>query len=264
MSVLARLAIAILVALSIALLARRARALAVDGAIAATIVGTLALLAGWKWAALLILYFASSSALSQLGVDRKRDRTRSVIEKGGERDAMQVVANGGVFAVAAALVVAAPEHATRWLALGVGALAESASDTWATEIGTLLGGTPRSITSFAPLPPGMSGGVTAAGSLAALAGAAFVALLAATLGGPLRVAFASLVGGFVGSTLDSVLGATLQLRRRCDRCDAITERVLHDCGATTRRIGGIAWLGNDATNLICSAVGGLLALALTQ
>ena len=260
---LARLASAVAIALAIALLARRVRALSIDGAVAAAVVGTLALLAGWKWGALLILYFASSSAMSRFGTNEKTARTRSVIEKGGERDALQVLANGAVFAIAAALAVAAPEHETRWVALGVGALAVSASDTWATEIGTFIGETPRSILSFAPVPLGMSGGVTLAGGIAAIAGAAFVALLATALAWPPRVAVAALVGGIVGSTLDSLLGATLQLRRRCDRCDCATERAVHDCGERTRRAGGIAWLGNDAVNLVCGAVGGLLALAIT-
>jgi uncharacterized protein (TIGR00297 family) len=262
-SILTRLAVATAIALAFALLARRARALSVDGAGAATIIGALAILAGWKWALLLILYFASSSALSRFGVDRKNARTQSIIEKGGERDAMQVLANGAIFAVAAGLAVVAPEHPARWVALGVGALAESASDTWATEIGTLFGGTPRSISSFAPIAPGMSGGVTMAGTIAALAGALFVACVASGLGWPMRVAIASFVGGIAGSTLDSLLGATLQVRNRCDRCDSATERVIHDCGETSRGVGGISWLGNDTVNLICCAVGGLLALAFT-
>ena len=264
MSATARLAVAIIVALSISLLARRARAVSVDGALAATVIGTLALLAGWKWAVLLIVYFVISSLLSRLGIDRKSRRTKSVIEKGGERDAMQVLANGGVFAIAAALTIAAPQHLIRWFALGLGALAESASDTWATEIGTLFGGTPRSIANFAPVAPGMSGGVTIAGSAAALAGAAFVVIVASVLGWPMRTALASFVGGVVGSTLDSVLGATLQVRRRCDRCDAVTERAIHDCGTNTRRVAGIPWLANDMVNLICGAIAGLLALAITE
>jgi len=251
------------IALAIALVARRARALSRDGAVAATIVGTLALLAGWEWGMLLILYFASSSALSRFGVNEKTARTKSVIEKGGERDALQVIANGGVFAIAALLAIVDREHGTRWAALGIGALAASASDTWATEIGTLVGGTPRSILGFAPVPIGMSGGVTLAGSIAAAAGAAFVALLGLALGWPARVAFAVCVGGIAGSMLDSLLGATVQLRRYCDQCDCATERALHDCGAPTRRSRGVAWLGNDAVNLICGAAGGLLALAMT-
>jgi uncharacterized protein (TIGR00297 family) len=259
----AQLASSLAVALFIAFLARRARALTVDGAVAATVIGAVALLAGWRWGLLLICYFATSSALSRLGNEKKTARIISVIEKGGERDSMQVLANGGVFAIAALLAILVPRHEARWAALGVGALAASASDTWATEIGTLVGGTPRSILGFRPLPFGMSGGVTLAGSIAAIAGAAVIALIALALAWPARVAFAAFVGGVTGSTLDSLLGATLQRRRRCDRCDCETERTIHDCGATTTSAGGVAWLDNDAVNLICGAAGGLLALVIT-
>lgn len=260
---LAQAASALAVALCIAFLARRARALSPDGAVAATLIGALALLAGWRWGLLLIFYFATSSALTRLGSEKKTARTSSVIEKGGERDAMQVLANGAVFATAALLAILVPGHETRWAALGAGALAASASDTWATEIGTLIGGAPRSILGFRPLPFGMSGGVTLAGTTAAVAGAATVALIAVGLAWPARAAFAAFVGGVAGSTLDSLLGATLQLRRRCDRCDCETERTIHDCGTATSHASGIAWLGNDAVNLICGAAGGLLALAIT-
>lgn len=259
---LARLVVAFAIAIAISVTARQARALNLSGTAIATLIGTLALLAGWKWGILLLLYFVSSSAMSRIGSDKKALLTSGVVEKGGERDAVQVLANGGVFALAAALSVVVPEQRLRWIALGVGALAASASDTWATEIGTLFGGTPRSIVSFAPVSPGISGGVTLVGTFAAVGAAAFVSLLAIMLAWPMPVAIAAFVGGIVGSTFDSLLGATLQLRRRCDRCDRPTERAIHDCGAPTRRIGGVAWLRNDAVNLISGAIGGLVALAL--
>jgi len=261
--VLARLAIAILVSIAISLAARRARVLSVGGTIAATIVGTLALLAGWKWSVLLLIYFASASILSRIGAAEKGLRTAGVIEKGGERDATQVAANGAVFAIAAALALVVPEHGAWWEALGAGALAASASDTWATEIGTLIGGTTRSIFGFFRVPPGMSGGVTLAGTIAAIAGAAFIALLAGVLGWPTRVALSVFLGGIAGSTIDSLLGAALQTRRWCDHCARETERLIHDCGTATRHSRGLAWLSNDAVNFVCGAAGGLLALSIT-
>ena len=263
MSILARLAIAAAIALAISLLARRARSLDAGGAAVAAVTGTLALLAGWRWGVLLVVYFATASALSHYGAARKDARTSSVIAKGGARDAWQVLANGGVFAIAAALALALPPYEHRWLALGAGALAASASDTWGTEIGTLYGGVPRSIIDWSPVPVGMSGGVTVVGFLGAIAGAAFIALVSLALGWPLRVAMASVIGGILGSTLDSLLGATLQQRRWCDRCNRATERVIHDCGSATRQIGGLAALNNDSVNLLCGLAGGLLALAIT-
>lgn len=263
MSILARCAIAIAVALTVALLARRARALNTRGAVAATIAGSLAVLAGWKWGVLLVVYFAGSSVLSRIGVEEKVARTSGVVEKGGERDAIQVLANGGIFALAAALAVLWPAHSARWLALGLGALAASASDTWATEIGTLHGGSPRSILGFGLVPVGMSGGVTWAGTIGAIAGATFIALVSMALAWPFRLAFAAFVGGLFGSTLDSVIGATLQQRRWCDACQQPTECPVHDCGTTTRPLAGRSWLDNDMVNLICGVAGGLLAMAIS-
>ena len=253
----ARIAIGGLLALAIALLARRAGSLAPSGAAAAVVVGTVCAAAGWGWGALLVAFFVASSALSRLGARRKEARTAGVVAKGGARDAWQVVANGGPFAAAALLSLLAPGEG--WMVLGAGALAAATSDTWATEIGTLAGGAPRSILGLRPVPPGTSGGVTLAGTLAALAGAAFVAALAWGLRWP--SAGAILVGGIAGSTADSLLGATVQARRWCDRCGTGTERELHLCGAPTRRHGGLSWLDNDGVNLACALAGALAALA---
>ena len=56
----------------------------------------------------------------------------------------------------------------------------------------------------------------------------------------------------------------LQGRRWCDTCDCASERDVHDCGRPTRRAGGIAWLTNDAVNLACGLMGGLVALGVTR
>ena len=41
-----------------------------------------------------------------------------------------------------------------------------------------------------------------------------------------------------------------------------TERIVHDCGTTTELAGGVAWLDNDAVNLVSSVAGGVLAALL--
>jgi uncharacterized protein (TIGR00297 family) len=258
-------------AIGIALVARRARALTPDGAVAAAFMGTVAVAAGWGWGILLVAFFLSSTALSRLGASAKAERTGAIVAKGGERDAMQVVANGGVFALAALLALsdtlrAAADASTdaRWIALGAGALAAAASDTWATEVGTLAGGTPRALRGWRRVAPGTSGAVSLAGTLAALAGAGAIALHVRVLGWPGDVALAVLAGGVAGSTVDTLLGATIQARRRCPRCDAPTERAVHRCGTATVADGGLAWLDNDLVNLACTIAGGLLAWSLAR
>ena len=255
-----RFIVGVVMASLIAVAARRTRSLAPSGALAAIVLGTLAVAAGWGWGALLIGYFAASTALSRLGRAEKERRTASVVAKGGERDAMQVLANGGIFALAALGQIIHPD--TRWLALGAGSLAASAADTWATEIGTLYGGTPRSILTMRHIAPGTSGGVSLAGIVASVLGAVFIAILAALGGG--TPAAAIVAGGVAGSLVDSLLGATFQARRWCDACNRETERGVHDCGATTRHAHGLRGLDNDLVNLLSNVAGGLLAALLAR
>lgn len=259
-----RLFVGAAIALVIVLLARRADALSPGGALAAFGVGTVAMLAGWSWGALLIAYFLTSSALSRYGAATKEARTGDIVEKGRARDAVQVLANGALFTIAAALFVAGTLSTTAASALGAGTLAASASDTWATEIGTLAKAPPRSILTLRPVAPGASGGMTLIGTLAATAGAGFIALGALALGWPARAAIAAFVGGFTGSTIDSLLGAALQSRRWCDRCGRITERRVHGCGAVTRHWRGLRWLDNDVVNFVTNAAGGLFAMLLAR
>lgn len=250
-----------LLAAGVAMLARRAGSLSASGAAAAVLVGTSAVAAGWTWGALLLVYFVSSSALSRLGKAAKERRTAGVVEKGGERDARQVMANGGVFALGAAAVAFAPIelHDVATVA-ALGALAASAADTWATEIGTLVGGTPRSLLSLATVPAGTSGGMSAAGTCAMIAGAAVMAVAAAALGISPAVGTIALAGT-AGALGDSLIGATMQERRWCTTCARNTERRVHDCGTPTSLAGGRKWIDNDVVNFLATVVGaGVAAL----
>ena len=255
----ARAAIGLLVAAIIATLARRAQSLSRGGAVAATLLGAVSAAAGYAWAILLIAYFVASTIVSRIGAAEKDRRTGAIVAKGGRRDARQVLANGGVFGVAAIGMLLDPSFG--WTALAAGSLCSSACDTWATEIGTGFGGVPRSILSGKPVPAGTSGGVTVIGSLGALAGSLFVAAVALAVGWTRLTALSAALGGIVGGTVDSLLGATLQVRRRCDACDSATERIQHDCGAITRVAGGVPGLDNDMVNLFSVIVGGAFATA---
>jgi uncharacterized protein (TIGR00297 family) len=236
-------------------LARRGRTLSPGGAVAGVVLGTIATAAGWGWTVLLIALFLSGNILSRYQERRKEESLGEITEKGRERDAWQVAANGGVFALAAAASLVHPSML--WLPVAAGSISASTADTWATEIGTLSPSAPRSITSGLAVPPGTSGGVTWLGTTAALAGAMCIALLALLSGWGIRAAAAAVVGGLTGSIVDSIVGATIQRRRWCDRCNKSTERGVHICGTATRRVGGIGWIDNDAVNAISSITGGL-------
>jgi uncharacterized protein (TIGR00297 family) len=258
---LTRAALGVALAATVAYVGLRTRSLTRGGAVTATLVGTVAVAAGWNWAALLITYFVVSTFLSRQGADRKRDRVAGIIEKPGARDSLQVLANGFPFVVCAVFGLSRPSESAVWMIAGAGSLAASAADTWATEIGTMVGQRPRSIVTWRPMLVGESGGVSAAGSAGSVAGALFISFVATALmrfdiAGSLLV----FAGGLAGAAADSVAGALVQRRSWCDACDRSTEMRIHDCGTTTRQTGGIAWLENDGVNLVATTTGALVAL----
>jgi uncharacterized protein (TIGR00297 family) len=242
---------------AIALVAYRAHALTRGGTAAAFAVGTLTYATGGIGFTLVLLaFFVPSVALSRLG--RARKRALVDIGKGGPRDALQVLANGGI-ATACALA-AALAHDPRWAVAFAGAYAAATADTWATEIGTLARGRPRSLLTGRPIAAGLSGGITIAGTLAQCAGAIWLAVVAALLIGPASsrwVAVAVAVAGIAGATADSLLGGSLQELRRCDACGRTCETDPHACGAPTRRVRGIPHVTNDVVNLLATGVGAL-------
>jgi uncharacterized protein (TIGR00297 family) len=244
----------------ITLSARRQRTLSGSGAVAGFIVGVLCTAAGWGWAVLVVALFASANALTRYRRTTRLVRIGDTIEKFGERDAWQVAANGGLFTAAAIGSLIHPSPV--WFPLAAGAIAASAADTWATEIGTLADHPPRLITSREVVTPGTSGGVTWVGTFAGLAGATFIAVLALLTGWGLRSALAAVAGGVAGSLIDSLAGATIQRRRWCFLCDKPTERLVHNCGTITSPHGGFGWVNNDVVNAISSLTGAVVGLVL--
>lgn len=260
---LTRWILAALAAGVVVLLARARRSLSRDGAAAAFTMGTIMVgAAGWWSGLVVVAFFLSSSVLSHIG------QSKSTISqaRGAERDAVQVLANGGVALLAAILHGLTGEPG--WIVILAGSLAAANSDTWSTEIGRTSRTLPRLITTGRRVPAGTSGAVSERGLAGAFGGAASIALLAAAgwtldlLPGHLEtipLLLGLTVGGFAGSTLDSLLGATVQDGRWCDTCEKATEQRTHRCGTRTRSVRGVSWIDNDVVNVTCAATGGLIA-----
>jgi uncharacterized protein (TIGR00297 family) len=252
------LLLALLPALAISFVSYRLRALTLSGALAATIVGAIVFgLGGWSAAGALIAFFVTGSVLSRW---RKGVKDALGFEKSGRRDAWQVLANGGLAAVWLVLQHVGPVLSeTRALVYALVAIAAAAADTWATEIGAVMGGRPYNVVTRRPVEPGESGAISLMGTMAALGGATLVAVFAMPLGVKAVVVVA--VSGFAGALIDSVLGATVQAQwRDPDRAGRWTER---GAGRPDRGWRGV---NNDVVNaasiLIASMIGALLSGAL--
>jgi len=229
------------------------RALTRDGALAAAVVGSIVFGRGGAPAAgALLTFFGSSSWLSRVGRRRKEGGALPQA-KGARRDAWQVLANGGFATVSIAL---GPK---RGGGAFLGALAAAGADTWATELGLLARRNPRLITSWRPVAPGTSGGITPEGLGASCAGALGVGLAWWLLGGGWRGVPLAVVAGLGGSLIDSWLGATLQALYRCPACDEVTEEPRHRrCGQPTLPVHGQAWVTNDTVNALATLAGAVI------
>lgn len=244
------------------------RALSPSGAAAAVVVGsTIHRWGGLPSSTVVVGFFGLSSALSGLGRGRKA-ALADVAAKGSRRDAGQVLANGGA-AAALTLIGGTLSTTERVLPAFLGSLAAVTGDTWSTELGALSRRTPRSIVTGRPVAAGASGGVTALGFGAAVAGGGAVGLLAgvARRAGISHVARLAALGGacgLLGSVADSLLGATVQRVYRCPRCGVETELAVHRCGTATVPLRGFELVDNDVVNLLASGFGAAAGALLSR
>lgn len=255
-----------ILALVTAYLAYRARTLNLSGAFAATLVGTVVFgLGGWQWTVLLLTFFITSSGLSRAFRKHKQGLDEK-FSKGHERDAGQVLGNGGLASLFVLVHVLVPESTIGWLGFAA-SLAAVNADTWATELGVLNPSAPRMITDLKKrVEKGTSGGISLYGTLASLLGSAVIAMPAVLLhpAGMLNGDHFLLISaaGLAGSFFDSFLGATVQAMYHCPADKRETEKhPLHTCGTPTIHIRGWRWLDNDWVNFACSLSGALLALS---
>lgn len=180
-------------------------------------------------------------------VGRGKKERLGTAERRRGRSASQIAANLGLAAMVASSPVESWLMNFRWMpydaaaknllfALLLAALAEAAADTVSSEIGQVVGGRPRLITSFKAVEPGRDGAVSLAGSLAGVFAAAAVAGAGTwALRGGWRLFWIGSAGAVLGLFFDSLLGATLEKR---------------------------GWLNNDAVNFLSTASAAGFALAM--
>lgn len=213
----------------------RARTVTLSGALTGAAIGTTIYVgSGWQGWILLLATFIAASVASRVGLTRKV--LLGIAEgRGGRRGAGNAIANTSVAAAASIVALTSRDPAVATLAFAT-ALAAGGSDTMASEIGKAWGRRTWSITSFSRVPPGTSGAMSLEGTLAGVAGAAGLALVAIALGlVPRSALWIVVAASTAGALLESWLGATLEAP-------------------------GI--LNNDMLNFINTAAAALMAVAL--
>lgn len=133
-------------------------------------------------------------------------------------------------------------------------------DTFASELGVLSKSKPRLITTFCrkEVEPGTNGGVSLLGVVASIFGGLVAAsgwALGAyiTSGVRTEILYALIIGafgGFFGSFVDSVLGATVQYSGYCRE----RKKVVSKPGPTVTKISGLEILSNSGVNVLSASL----------
>lgn len=223
--------------------------LTLDGALAAITLGSIvSLKSGPEWLLPLFFFLLSSSLIGKLlpvrtlAGDAKQKQAR---------DAAQVMANGAVYGLM--VVWQWPSPGFLYLIVPVGGygllavMAVATADTWSSEIGQHFRQPTYDLIRWQRVPPGLSGGVSLAGTLAGLAGATLlVGSCFWLLPNPTVSEVVTLIAfGFAGMLLDSILGSLFQAKY------ADAEGNHYDAPAPDRKlVGGLAWITNDWVNFL--------------
>jgi uncharacterized protein (TIGR00297 family) len=139
-------------------------------------------------------------------------------------------------AVACGVFAVTTPYGLLFLRALAGAFATAAADTVSSEVGQLWGRRTFLITTFRPVPRGTEGAVSLEGTAAGVAASLVLGGLGAALGlFPWTGAAVVAVAAFLGTTLESVLGATVEHR---------------------------GWLDNEAMNFLNTLIGAVAAAAM--
>jgi len=225
------------------------------GALTATLLGMLVVLGSgsFVWLLPLFVFLLSSSFIGKLFPVKT---TAGDAKQKQPRDATQVLANGAVYGCLVIffwpndnLIYLMRPITEAWL---LTAMAIATADTWSSEIGQYFQWPTYDLVRWRKVPPGLSGGVSWPGTLAGLAGSAFLVGTCWWL-----VPYASfelmvmvVIAGFLGMLIDSLLGSLFQAKYR----DEIAG-IIDAPNEGTVLAGGQRWMTNDLVNFLAILLG---------
>ncbi len=194
---------------------------------------------GWQAFAAPVLFLVSGSLLSKLNKDNAEPHGRN---------AVQVLANGIV--AATCLLLYGLFGQTVFFSAAIVSFCISMADSTSSELGRYFGGKTVDIINCKQVKPGLSGGISVAGTIAGLAGALLLALVVGLICNfSVMLILLIMMAGFCGMLVDSILGSWLQAKYQTED-GYVTEKP--EPGVLL--VKGVGWCGNDMVNILANAV----------
>ena len=295
-----RVLIAIILAVGLAAHGYSKKSLSASGAVGALFVGFTSFASSYRFGFVLILFYYTSSKLTKLKENVKAKLEDDYVS-GGRRGAVQVLACS-LFGTLACILFTffigedchinfgnvPPESqlifpfiklsknqvaAYLWSAY-IAHYSCATADTWASEVGILSKEKPRLVTTFQEVPHGTNGGISVLGTFASMAGGAFIGIIfwVMSLRGfddkidqpsQYPMILVGLLSGFLGSLIDSVLGATVQATYYSPEKKCIVKKLSSTDKMEISCVSGIDILSNEAVNIVSIVLTMFLSLWLS-
>ena len=192
---------------------------------------------GWRGYLIVVFYFLVGSSLTFVRMEQKKAEGIAE-ERSGTRGAGNVWSSALTATICAIATLFCPSPFRELFVLGyVASFCTKLSDTTASEVGKAYGRTTYSIVTLKSVPRGTEGAVSLEGTVAGIAGSIALAVIAWGIGmiNPIGVLWC-MIAAFVATTIESLIGATLELR--------------------------FSWLTNDLVNFINTVIGALVSIIL--
>ena len=192
---------------------------------------------GWRGYLIVMLFFLLGSTITFVGIEQK-EAEEIAEERAGVRGAGNVWGSALAATICAIGTLFSPPEYEYLFVLGyVSSFCTKFSDTTASEVGKAYGKTTYLITTLKSVPRGTEGAVSLEGTLAGIVASTILAIIAWGIGmiSPIGIIWC-MVAAFVATTIESLIGATLESR--------------------------FTWLTNDLVNFINTVIGGTAAILL--
>lgn len=192
---------------------------------------------------------------------KKKFKKEEILECNAEgkygKKFIQILANGCIGTLFIILYGFFKEY--NYLLISFIAIAGCLIDSISSDIGTLSTKPPYDLFKRKYVERGLSGGISLLGTWAALLFTAAVTSIIIVLT-KYSWNFYSVIFIIIFSQtlIDSCLGSLIQVKKKCTKCQVITEKSVH-CNKKTEYYSGIPFVDNNVVNIISSVLTGILA-----